>query len=313
MRDALVAIDGKMASPVSLRAPQLRGLAEPFHIDLDFGEIAVDRPLVLAMNGWLRFGGGMANMGASHHPDLPFPFPVMSVELSDGSWKSVDVVVGAPAGKTKAMVVDLEGKLPEGSKRIRISMAFEIHWDRMALMEKYQGGDVVQFALEPSTADLHWRGFSEYQELPWDQPLSPDYEQVKLKAPWLITPSGWCTRYGDVNELVRSKDDRLVLMNGGDELTLKFSQSQFPDASLGLKRDYFFFTSGWDKDADPHVVQGWTVEPLPWHGMNDQLYGQESRPEGAASDWQERYNTRWVGQFTLQRSSGSKNKARSLQ
>ncbi|MDA7511387.1 hypothetical protein N8612_06910, partial [Verrucomicrobia bacterium] len=107
--------------------------------------------------------------------------------------------------------------------------------------------------------------------------------------------------------------DRLVLMNGGDELTLKFSQSQFPDASLGLKRDYFFFTSGWDKDADPHVVQGWTVEPLPWHGMNDQLYGQESRPEGAASDWQERYNTRWVGQFTLQRSSGSKNKARSLQ
>jgi tetratricopeptide (TPR) repeat protein len=313
MRDALVAIDGKMASPVSLRAPQLRGLAEPFHIDLDFGEIAVDRPLVLAMNGWLRFGGGMANMGASHHPDLPFPFPVMSVELSDGSWKSVDVVVGAPAGKTKAMLVDLEGKLPEGSKRIRISMAFEIHWDRMALMEKYRGEDVVQFAMEPSTADLHWRGFSEYQELPWDQPLSPDYEQVKLKAPWLITPTGWCTRYGDVGELVRSKDDRLVLMNGGDELTLRFSQSQFPDVSLGLKRDYFFFTSGWDKDADPHVVQGWTVEPLPWHGMNDQLYGQESRPEGVASDWQERYNTRWVGQFTLQRPSSSKTGGRSLQ
>ena len=313
MRASLVAIDGKMASPVSLRAPQLRGLAEPFHIDLDFGEIDVNRPLVLAMNGWLRFGGGMANMGASHHPELPFPFPVLSVELSDGSWESVDVVVGAPAGKTKAMVVDLEGKLPEGSKRIRISMAFEIHWDRMALMEKYQGGSVVEFAMEPSTVDLHWRGFSEYQELLWDRPLSPDYEKVKLKAPWLITPSGWCTRYGDVAELVGSKDNRLVLMNGGDELTLRFSESQLPDVSQGQRRDYFLFTSGWDKDADPHVVQGWTVEPLPWHGMNDQLYGQENRPKGLPSDWQELYNTRWIGQYTLLRPSSSKSEGSSVQ
>ncbi|MCS1407804.1 MAG: TPR repeat-containing protein YrrB [Verrucomicrobia subdivision 3 bacterium] len=295
-------VDGKMASPVALRAPQLRGLAEAFYIDLDFGAIDSDRPLVLVLNGWLRFGGGMANIGASHHPDLPFPFPVMSVELDAGSWTAVDVVVGAPAGKTKSIVVDLEGKLPVGARRIRLAMGFEIHWDRIVLMEKYRGDDVVQHVFKPSEAELHWRGFSEYQDLPWERPLSPDYGRVKMKAPWLITPSGWCTRYGDVNDLVDAKDDRLVILNGGDELTLRFPADSIPKQASGMQRNFYLFTSGWDKDADPHVVKGWTVEPIPWHGMDDQRYGEQPRPDTVSSDWQEEYNTRWVGQFTLRRS-----------
>ena len=92
-------------------------------------------------------------------------------------------------------------------------------------------------------------------------------------------------------------------MNGGDELTLTLSQSARPEKGQGT-RDYFLFTSGWDKDADPHVVQGWAVGPLPWHGMDDQRYGEEERPEHLDDTWQERYNTRWVGQFTLRRTPG---------
>ena len=302
---ALREIDRKMVSPVALRGPQLRGHAEPYFVDLDFGTIDVARPLVLAMNGWLRFGGGMANIGASHHADFPFPFPVLKAELEDGTWKDLDIVVGAPAGKTKAMVVDLEGKLPQGLKRLRLGMAFEIHWDRIVLMEKYLGDDVVVQRLSPSSTDLHWRGFSEYEDLPWDQALSPDYDVVTQKAPWLITPSGFCTRYGDVAELVASKDNRLVIMNGGDELTLRFDRSSLGETSENGKRDFFLFTSGWDKDADPHVVQGWSVGPLPWHGMDAQRYGEEMNPNQDEADWQHRYNTRWVGQFTLRRSAAS--------
>ncbi len=301
----LLSADQQVVSPVALRAPQLRGLAEPYHIDLDFGKIDVSRPLVLAMHGWLRFGGGMANMGASHHPDLPFPFPVLTAEVSDGRWVPVDVTVGAPAGKTKAMMVDLTGKLPPATKRLRLATAFEIHWDRIALMERYHGDDVVMSELDPEVADLHWRGFSTYRDLPWDRPLTPDYDRLTNRAPWLITPSGWCTRYGDVGELVASKDDRLVLMNGGDELTLQFDESQAASAGGKAKRDYFLFTSGWDKDADPHVVQGGSVGPLPWHGQDDQLYGLEERPPLPTDGWQERYNTRWVGPFTLRRKTVS--------
>jgi hypothetical protein len=47
----------------------------------------------------------------------------------------VDVTVGTPAGKTKTILVSLEGKLPPGSRRLRLKEAFEIYWDRIALME----------------------------------------------------------------------------------------------------------------------------------------------------------------------------------
>ena len=301
VRSQLSEADGVMASPVALRAPQFRGLAQPWHIDLDFGPIDPDRPLALMLHGWLRFGGGMANISAAHRRDFPFPFPVLFAELEDGTWQKLEVEVGAPAGKTKTMAVDLEGHLPAGLRRLRLATAFEIHWDRIALLEKYDGPGITQRRIAPSSTDLHWRGYSEFQDLPWDQPLSPDYEAVRMEAPWLLTLSGWCTRYGPVDELLAAKDDRLVILNGGDELTLRFEETSIPELEEGKRRDFFLFTSGWDKDADPHVVQGWTIEPLPWHGMDGQRYGQEPRPASLDDGWRERYNTRWVGPYMLRR------------
>ena len=299
VKESLLRVDGKMASPAALRAPQLRGLAELHHFDLDFGLINVKRPLVLVLDGWLRFGGGMANMSAARYPGLPFPFPVLSAELVDGTWKTLDLPVGAPAGKSKSMAVDLEGQLPAGTRKLRLSAAFEIHWDRIALMEKYHGKDVVRHFLKPSKTNLHWRGFSEYQDLPWNIPLSPNYARVNAVAPWLLMPSGWCTRYGEVDPLLSAKDNQLVILNGGDELTLRFNGNSLPKKSGGRQRGFYLFVSGWDKDADPHVVKGWTVEPIPWHGMDGQRYGGQLRPDTLNDEWQKKYNTRWVGQFAL--------------
>ena len=61
---ALASADGQMVSPIRLREPQLRGLAEPFAVTMDFGPLPVAEPLVLVLHGWLRFGGGMANIAA---------------------------------------------------------------------------------------------------------------------------------------------------------------------------------------------------------------------------------------------------------
>jgi len=44
---ALLEVDQEMASPVQIRIPQLRGLAEPWWLTLDYGPLPVDRPLVL--------------------------------------------------------------------------------------------------------------------------------------------------------------------------------------------------------------------------------------------------------------------------
>ena len=54
---ALKTVDGRRVSPPKLRVPQLRGLAEPHGLVLDFGPLDASKPLVLVMNGWLRFGG----------------------------------------------------------------------------------------------------------------------------------------------------------------------------------------------------------------------------------------------------------------
>ncbi len=292
--------DRRMVSPAKLRARQLRGLAEPHGVTLDFGPLAIDRPLVLALTGWLRFGGGMANVGASHTPDLPFPFPGLEVEVG-GQWKPVDVVAGAPAGKTKTILIDLAGKLPPGSRRLRLSTAFEIHWDRMALFEKRDNSETRITMLAATQSDLHWRGYSEFEPWPWFLPLTPNYTNVMQTADWTITPAGWCTRYGPVDELIAAQDNALVLLNGGDELTLQFAAQSLPPKPAGAVRDFFFHSSGWDKDADFHCELGWQVEPLPWHGMEDQLYGKQPRPVFNNDDWINKYNTRWVGPHTLTR------------
>jgi Tfp pilus assembly protein PilF len=296
---ALRAVDGRRVSPGKLRGPQLRGLAEPHGVVLDFGFVSIRGTdpfgsLVLVMNGWLRFGGGTANIAASHDPSLPFPFPVLEAEVGAGTWKPVDVTVGAPAGKTKTIVVDLEGKLPPGTRRLRLTQAFEIHWDRIALMEKKPIARTNIAFIAPSEADLHFRGFSAIQNLPADWPLTPDYDVVSPNSYWTITPGGWCTRYGDVLELIAARDEGLALLNGGDELTLKFAAGSLPAKAAGMVREFFLYVDGWDKDSDFHVATGTQVEPLPFHGMNDQLYGREKRPEFPSDALHRKYNTRWV-------------------
>ena len=49
---ALRLTDGQMVSPIRLREPQLRGLAEPFSVIMDFGELPADPP-ALARSQWL--------------------------------------------------------------------------------------------------------------------------------------------------------------------------------------------------------------------------------------------------------------------
>jgi hypothetical protein len=206
----------------------------------------------------------------------------------------VDVVVGAPAGKTKTILADLEGKLEVGTRRLRLMQAFEIHWDRIALMEKKPNARTKVTFVTPSEADLHFRGFSALQNLTPDWPLTPDYDTVGPNSCWTITPGGWCTRYGDVSELVASRDEGLALLNGGDELTLKFPASSLPPKPAGSVREFFLYVDGWDKDSDFHVSEGTQIEPLPFHGMNDQLYGRENRPPFPSDVLHKKYNTRWV-------------------
>jgi len=101
--------------------------------------------------------------------------------------------------------------------------------------------------------------------------------------------------------LLSSEDNAMVLLNGGDEVTLQFATDRLPPVAAGQVRDFFLYAVGWDKDSDFHVELGWQVGPLPWHGMDDQLYGHQPRPTFPNDAWMAKYNTRWVAPQTLRR------------
>ena len=286
--------DGHRASPPYLRTPQLRGLARQHSWILDFGPLDTSRPLALVLNGWIRFGGGMANIAGSQDPELPFPFPTLEVETAPGVWSPVDVPVGTPAGKTKTIVVDLEGKLPKDARWLKLTSAFEIHWDRIALMEKKAVTQTTITYLSPTETNLHYRGYSRLLDLPSHAPLTPAYGDVRPNPYWTLLPRGWSTRYGDVSELIAERDEGLALIHSGDELILRFDTEALPVKSEGMVREYFLYADGWDKDSDFHVASGDTIEPLPFHGMDDQRYGQQERPAFPSDALHHKYHTRWV-------------------
>ena len=300
--ELLRSIDGRKVSPPQLKEHQLRGWAEPHGVILDFGGLDATRPYVLALNGWLRFGGAMANMAASEYPGLGYPFPVLEVETPSGQWQRVNVEPGAPAGKTKAILISLDGRLPKDARRLRLSTAFEIHWDQISLWERRAETDARVTVLNPHHSDLHWRGFGELAVLPPSEPQTPIYDRVSANPLWRITPGGWGTRYGEVDDLISATDNRLALINSGDELIVDFDASALPPLRPGDQRDFFLYSVGWDKDGDFHVAHRDSFEPLPWHGMNDQLHGIQPRPLFVDDAWMEKYNTRWCSPQVLSRS-----------
>ena len=46
--------------------------------------------------------------------------PYVEVELPDGTWQKIAGDAGWPAGLERTIVVDLTGKLPAGTRRIRL-------------------------------------------------------------------------------------------------------------------------------------------------------------------------------------------------
>ena len=292
----LDAIDGRVVSPSRRRRPQLRGLAEPFGITMTFAALPRERPLVLALTGWLMWGGATSNVAASHDTRLPPPFPTLAVETASGVWQPVEVMVGAPAGRTKTILVDLAGGLPPGARRLRLTTGLELHWDRVALFERADTGRGRRITLDADRADLHHRGMSVNRPRQPDEPIIPVYDDLRDGAPWPRVPSGAMTRYGDTRALLATRDGAFAVLGCGDEVTLEFDAARLPPVAPGDRRDFFLFTVGWDKDADYHVEHGWTVEPMPFHGMIDDEYGHGTEPP-APPAWAERLRTRWMPPF----------------
>ncbi len=308
-------IDGRFAPPGALLPPPYRGMCHPLDITLDFGDKgdalgsnAADsrRRWVLALTGWLQYGQAGANIAMSQNPDMVVIPPRLSVEDADGRWTPIDVVVGMPAGKTKTILVDLDGKLPPGFRRLRLSNTFEIRWDRIALFERRTLADDAIRSAPPIAAEARWRGFSEIRSRAPGHPTTPNYERVFERPPWRSTLEGWCTRYGDMVELIAERDEELAIINGGDAIRIEFDAAAFPPKRDDRARTFLFYSVGWEKDGEYNVTHGNTVEPGPIplgffgpspaerHASGESASAPDGEATAAPERLSDKYNTRWV-------------------
>ncbi|MCH8253217.1 MAG: hypothetical protein IID36_12265, partial [Planctomycetes bacterium] len=309
--EAVRAIDGLFAPPGEPLPSPYRGMCHPLTLTMDFGPLDPQAPLVLALTGWLQYGDASTNIALSQDRSLTIIPPTIEVEVAPGDWRGIDVVVGMPAGKTKTILCDLDGKLPTGAARLRLSTTFEIRWDRIALFERVGLEDSRIRELSAVKTDLHWRGFSDLRARAAHHPSTPDYAAVSPTPPWRTTLEGWCTVYGDVTDLVTRRDNRLAILNAGDALTIEFDWTDLPPIPHGHDRTFFLYSVGWDKDGDHNVVGGTRVGPLPRDESID--IAKDAQDAEATKDtdadpddhWRIRYNTRWVPADRFRPENGS--------
>src|SRR6202035_1452598 len=124
-----------------------------------------------------------------------------------GRWVRVTDDMGFPAGGARTMTADLTGKLPLGTRRIRITTNLQIYWDNILISRTGQDQSARLTTLPLARAELNFHGFPLKIE---DQPpgnVKYIYEKASATGPY-TRPAGPYTRYGDVRPLLVSVDDK---------------------------------------------------------------------------------------------------------
>ena len=272
-----------------------QGVVEPHAIILDLGNVPNDTLLTLFLGGWIFPTDTSINVALFQNPAINPRFPSVAVKSEKDEWETVIDMIGLPAGKNKTITVELTGKFLSEDRRVRIETDMQIYWDTAFFTVGTQTVPMEMTTLNPDSADLHYRGFSEMYRPNSHAPQLFDYQKVTQAAQWRDL-AGYYTRYGDVNPLLQAVDDMYVILNAGDEITVEFDASRLPTLKAGWVRDFILYSDGWDKDGDINTLTSQTVEPLPFHGMSKYPYPEtEHYPDDEVHRrYQREYNTRRV-------------------
>jgi len=295
--DIVRTLDGKAVA--SFGRGQYQGITRDHYLEVDLGDDAPKSgPLYLIAQGSIHDTESSVNVAITQ--GSRWRAHGLSLEVPDGhgGWVTAQDNLGFPAGRKKTILFNLTNVFRPGTpRRVRIRTNLEIYWDAIHWAQGAPGTQLKTVTLNPNVADLHYRGYS-VMHMPGAAraPEVPDYNQIEgTKQRWrdLI---GYYTRYGDVRELVNKIDDRYVIVNSGDELSLHFPEQTPPPA--GWVRDFVIVGDGWIKDGDYNSTFSKTVLPLPYHAKNEYT----SRPGRLEDEWVyqqhpddwKNYHTRYV-------------------
>jgi tetratricopeptide (TPR) repeat protein len=295
--DVVRALDGNALA--SFGRGQYQGITRDHYLEVDLGEDAPKSgPLYLIAQGSIHDTESSVNVAITQGSRWRAHGLSLEVPDGQGGWVTAQDNLGFPAGRKKTILFNLTNIFRAGTpRRVRIRTNLEIYWDAIHWAQGAPDTQLKTVTLSPNIADLHYRGYS-VMHMPGAAraPEVPDYNQIEgTKQRWrdLI---GYYTRYGDVRELVNKIDDRYVIVNSGDELSLRFSEQPPPPA--GWVRDFVIVGDGWIKDGDYNSTFSKTVLPLPYHAKNEYT----TRPGRLEDEWVYRqhpedwknYHTRYV-------------------
>jgi Tfp pilus assembly protein PilF len=298
-------LDGKALD--SFGKGQFQGITRDHYIELELDDAPKSGPLYLIAQGSIHDTESSLNVAITQGDR--WHAHGLSVEVPDGrgGWVTAQSNLGFPAGRKKTILFNLTGIFrPSTPHHVRIRTNLEIYWDCIEWAQGLPDAQVKTTRLDPNYADLHYRGYSiiNRPESGPPAPEVPDYDKMMgSKQEWrdLI---GYYTRYGDVRELLAKIDDRYVIVDSGDEMSLRFTEQPPPPA--GWLRDYVLMGDGWIKDGDFNSTFSKTVLPLPYHakseyntppGRLEDEWVYRRHPE----DWQN-YHTRYVTPDVFQNS-----------
>ena len=270
-----------------------KGFTKPHSLELDLGEPYRGGPLQLLLHGEIEYFTA-TGMYAAGQAGIQATAPSVEALGADGKWHRAIDDMGFPAGLPRTMTVDLTGKIPVSTQRIRISTNLQIYWDSILIDRSEQSSQVRLTPVPLDRADLDFHGYPRQIE---DQPpgnVKYVYEQVSLTGPY-ARQAGAYTRYGDVRPLLADFDDRFVVFGSGEEVALEFDPSKLPTLPSGWTRDYFFVANGYEKDMDFYAFDGNLVEPLPFRAMGTYPYlGKQYPLDDEHLNYLLEYNTRYL-------------------
>lgn len=254
----------------SFKRAGFAGFTELHSLELDLGAPYQSGPLRLLMHGFIEYFTANS-MYAAYQAGMSPIAPYVEAQDANGRWVRVVDDMGFPAGMARTMVTDLSGRLPAGTRRIRITTNLEIYWDQI-LVDTTQENIPVRVSEVPlAQARLAFHGYPRVIEGKFRSDFTYDYEDASRTGPY-ARAAGNYTRYGDVLPLVTQADDKFVVFGSGDEVAVEFEPAALPALPVGWTRDYFFFANGFEKDMDFYAFHGQTVEPLPYHAMGRYPY-----------------------------------------
>ncbi len=270
------------------------GFANTHALTLDLGPIQPANPLRLLLTGYVEYFSASSLYGAWQAGIAPIS-PYVEAQLPDGSWQRLGKEMGFPAGLQRTIVVDLTGKLPAGSQRVRIVSNLQIYWDQVLVDN---GPDSTASARQTEVpmdrATMRFHGYPRQIDGVSPGDLNYNYDEVSLTGPFQRQRGNY-TRFGDVTPLVSGVDNRFAIFGSGEEIGTEFDARALPTLPTGYTRDYFFYANGYVKDMDYYDASPFTVSQLPFHGMSAYPYpASESYPEDdQALDYQLNWNDRY--------------------